>query len=60
MGIDAKMNRLEARQIKENRSRVRILMKCLEFLGKFSTSLRAKNESTKFYQNPDTGTYLEF
>ena len=60
MGIDAKMNRLEARQIEKNRSRVRILMKCLEFLGTFSTSLRAKNESTKFYQNPDTGTYLEF
>ena len=37
-GIDAKMNRLEARQIEENRSRVRILMKYLEFLGKFSTS----------------------
>ena len=60
LGIDAKMIRLEARQIEENSRRVRILMKCLELLGNFSTSLRAKNESTKFYQNPDTGTYLEF
>ena len=59
-GINVKMNRLETIQIEENGSRVRLLMKCVEFLGKFNISLRAKNESAKFYQNPDTGTYLEF
>ena len=36
--IDVKMNRLEAIQTEENRSRVRLLMKCVEFLGKFSIS----------------------
>ena len=38
----------------------RLLMKCIEILGKFNTSLRGKNESAKFKQNPDTDSYLEF
>ena len=42
-GIDLKMNPLEASQIKENISRVRLLMKSVDFLGKFNISLRAKN-----------------
>ena len=34
-------------------------MKCVEFLGNFNISLQAKNESAKFYKNPDTDSYLE-
>ena len=54
-GIDAQADQLEAGRIAENRSRVRLLMKCVEFVGKFNISLRSKKESSKYYKNPETG-----
>ena len=41
-GINVIMNRLEAIQIEENKSRVRLLMKCVEVLGNFKSAYESK------------------